>query len=53
MTCCAGCKGHSSDTRHLVRGSPHHDPGYPLRLQLRVQAARDGKGDQQDQGGDE
>ena len=50
---CVGCEGHLTHPRHPLRGSPHHDPGHPLRLQLRVQAARDGEGDKQDPGGDE
>ena len=36
---CAGCKGHSANPRHPLRGPAHHDHGHPLRLQLRVQAA--------------
>ena len=41
---------HSADT---LGRSPHHGARRPIRLQLGVQAARDGEEHQQDQGGDE
>ena len=50
---CVGCEGYPAYPRHPLRGPPHHDPGHPLRLQLRVQAAWDGEGNKQDQGGNE
>ena len=42
-----GHPGHPSDFADPGDRSRDHDPGHPVRLQLRVQAARPGEGDEQ------
>ena len=42
-----GHPGHPSDFAHPSDRARHHDPGHPIRLQLRVQAAGSGEGDEQ------
>ena len=47
-----GCEGYPTNPANPFGGSPDYGDGHPLRLQLSVQAAGDGEGDQQDKGGD-
>ena len=42
-----GHPGHSSDFANPGDWAGDHDPGHPVRLQLRVQAARPGERDEQ------
>ena len=42
-----GHPGHPSNFADPGDRARHHDPGHPIRLQLRVQAARPGERDEQ------